>query len=344
MNKKELDKIYKIYSNVWKSRCKNFPNESTIGVIEESPKNIYVLGDLHGDWEKTMECLRKAQLINKNNKWIGKDSILVQLGDQVDRCRFNGTPCHMENATQNDEASDVKLLYFFTELHNQASKKGGAVYSILGNHEMMNVMGDFRYVSRMNLMEFSKDGSVEDGIEKRKIEFAPGNKIANFLACTRKMALVIGKNLFIHAGIVPEIAKKYKVDDMNRIIALFLFDKLENSNKYSDLMINSKKSPLWTRLLGNLNKNVNENEIKNICNEIFDSGVLNNLLGTNKNQKIERIFVGHTPQIFKGINTMCNDRIYYVDVGLSSAFDQFRNNSINHTMIKISNDTKITYI
>lgn len=339
-----MDKIYKIYSQVWKNRCKNFPNESTIGVIEEIPKNIYVLGDLHGDWNKTIESLRKANLIDKNNKWSGKDSILVQLGDQVDRCRFNGTPCHMEGATINDEASDMKLLYYFTELHNQAVKKGGAVYSILGNHELMNVTGDFRYVSRMNLLEFSKDGSVEDGIKNRKLEFKPGNKISNFLACTRKMALVIGKNLFIHAGIVPEIAKKYNVNDMNRIVALFLFDKLENSKNYSDLLINSKKSPLWTRLLGNLNKNTNEDKIKSICNDIFDSGVLNNILGENKKHKIERIFVGHTPQIFKGINTMCNDRIFYVDVGISGAFDQFRSNKINHTMIKITNDEKISFI
>ena len=264
MDKEDIEKIYNLYSEVWKDRCSKFPNESSIGIIKEAPKRIVVLGDLHGDWNATIMSLIKAKLIDSNNhlKWIGEETILVQLGDQVDRCRLDKGPCHMEGATKNDEASDIKILKYFTDLHNQAIKDGGAVYSILGNHEVMNVDGDLRYKSRANLMEFSKDGTVEDGIKRTKEAFKPGNKIANFLACTRRTALVIGKNLFIHAGIVPEIAKKYSVNDINRIVALYLFDKLKDKNKYSELLINAKTSPYWTRLLGNLNRNLSKDTVK----------------------------------------------------------------------------------
>ena len=354
MNKEDIEKIYNLYSEVWEERCSNFPNESSIGVIKEAPHRIVVLGDLHGDWNATTKSLLKAKLIDPNDhkKWIGGESILVQLGDQVDRCRLDRGPCHMDGATINDEASDIKILEYFTDLHNQAIKVGGAVYSILGNHEVMNVDGDFRYVSRKNLLEFSKDGTIQDGITRRKEEFKPGNKIANFLACTRKTALVIGKNLFIHAGIVPDIAKKYNVNDINRIVALYLFDKLKDKNKYNELLINAKTSPYWTRLLGNLNRNLNQDKVEEICHSVFDSGVLTNLLGTTTNHKIERIFIGHTPQMLKGINTMCNDRIYYVDVGVSQAFDSFdtkyqfqnkRSNTRNYPFVEIIDDTTVNY-
>ena len=36
-------------------------------------------------------------------------------------------------------------------------------------------------------------------------------KYAKFLACTRQTALIIGSNLFVHAAIVPDLAKEYKV-------------------------------------------------------------------------------------------------------------------------------------
>ena len=35
------------------------------------------------------------------------------------------------------------------------------------------------------------------------------------------------------------------------------------------------------------------------------------------------MFIGHTPQISKGINSACNDKLWFTDVGLSKAFDKF---------------------
>ena len=374
MSNSELEKIEKTYKKVWKQRCKNFSKEPPISIIKNAPDRIIVIGDLHGDWNKTIQILKLSNVINDKNKWIGGDTIVVQLGDQVDRCRLDNGECHLKGATFNDEASDLKILFFLTELHNQAQKKGGAVYSILGNHELMNVDSKMNYVSRKNILQFSKknlkkkqkfkkkvsikylkkyisedvpefsseieEEMIEKGMDNRKKLFSPGNPIANFLACTRKMVLVIGSNLFAHAGIIPEIANKYSIENMNQIVALYLFDKLKKDNPHADLLINSKKSPLWNRILGNLNKKQNQEEIDEMCSEIFDSGLQTKLLGTDT-QRITKTFIGHTPQIYKGINSVCrNNKIYYVDVGLSDAFN-FTNSNILQAAEIIGDEVRI---
>ena len=48
---------------------------------------ILVLGDIHGDFNMLIKLLRKGNVINKSNKWIGKDTVVVQVGDQIDSCR-----------------------------------------------------------------------------------------------------------------------------------------------------------------------------------------------------------------------------------------------------------------
>ena len=42
-----------------------------------------------------------------------------------------------------------------TALHSKAQQHDGAVYSLMGNHELLNVMGDMTYVSHENIKEFT---------------------------------------------------------------------------------------------------------------------------------------------------------------------------------------------
>ena len=47
------------------------------------------------------------------------------------------------------------------ELNNKAQVVGGAVLSLIGNHEVMNLIGDFRYASEFDIKEVG-------GLEVRK--------------------------------------------------------------------------------------------------------------------------------------------------------------------------------
>lgn len=309
MSKKEWEQIYK-------EKCKNFDK---LPSVLPPVKRIIVLGDLHGDWEMTVKSLKIAKLIDNKLNWIGDDTVVVQLGDQIDRCRFTGISCNLPQATKDDEASDMKILNYFTKLHSQAQKKGGAVYSIIGNHELMNVDGDMRYVSFKNIIDFNNykkpNGTViTDGLEARKWAFSPGNPIADFLGCTRQLSLIIGSNIFVHAGVLPKIAEKYKVQEMNQIMSLYLWDKLKNPLDYKELLDSADYSPLWNRIFGSTNQSKQSCDyLMNPLKEIY---------------KVDRIFIGHTPQLNSGITNTCQGKIWLADYGASKAFDSFDNNFV----------------
>ncbi len=320
------------FNDIYATKCNNYPRLPSI--LPAVPR-IIVIGDIHGDMDKLIDCLKIAKLIRKKDKkweWIGKDTVVVQVGDQIDSCRYNHFDrCDDPNTytPENDKPSDIEILYFMTKLHNMAAKHGGAVYSLMGNHEFMNVSGDISYVSHKNLAQLNNmthNGiKFTNGAEARQFLFKPGNKIANFLACTRKVALIIGSNLFVHAGIIPEIAEKYKVDDINTIMTLFLLNQIENPDVFSDIFINNITSPLWTRIFGN--------KINN-CNNLLQP--LKNIYNVNN------IYVGHTPQVKTGISSQCGEKIWLTDVGMSHSFDIYfpRNKykARNAQVLEIIND------
>lgn len=320
---KHINNVYN-FEKEWTEKCSIYNSHYKTSIqpnILPATKRIIVIGDIHGDWDITIKSLKLAKVIDDNNNWIGKDTIIVQVGDQIDRCRYSGINCKLEKATQPDEGNDWKILKYFTHLHEQAQKENGAVYSLIGNHELMNVIGDFRYVSYLGHKEFdnykSVDGKTFDsGEAARKYAFAPGNEISNFLACTRQMALIIGSNLFVHAGILPKIANKYKIKDLNMLLTNYLWGNLKSS-EYNDIFLSSTESPLWNRDFGNLGNNNDNFTNKDTCNYLLEP--------LKEIYQVDRIYVGHTPILTKGITSVCNDKIWLTDYGASKAFDKFKN-------------------
>jgi len=261
-------------------------------------------------------------------EWIGGDTHLVQVGDQIDRCRPNGSYTCDNPKTINpeeDEDSDLKILKLFTNLHEQAVKVGGAVISLLGNHELLNALGEVQYVSFKGLSNILKQYKVpdidfEDGAEARKHAFQPGNEYGKFLGCTRNATVIIGSNLFVHAGIIDSLVQQLKftgyldVENVNILIKKWLLG-LVQTNSVSNL-IRSQDSMFWTRILGSLPANapIDYPECKDNISKVL------------KLFNAQKMIIGHTPQSFllnKDINGTCGDQIWRVDNGSSSAFDTF---------------------
>lgn len=92
-------------------------------------ERIVAIGDLEGAYEKYLDMLRQAGLIDAQNNWSGGRTHLVQLGDIPDR-----------------GPNSAAIMRHLQQLERQASAAGGRVHALIGNHEAMNIEGDLRYV------------------------------------------------------------------------------------------------------------------------------------------------------------------------------------------------------
>jgi len=300
--------------------------------------------------------LKAGKLIDDNEEWIGGSTYVVQVGDQVDRCRPMGEyACDHPKGTDNDEGSDIKILQLFTKLHIEATKVGGKVISLLGNHEIMNVQGYLNYVSYEGLKQFENytdpiTGEViKDGTKGRSHAFKPGNEYGKFLGCSRLATVVVGTNLFVHAGVLPILIEQLKVKgkhitDINYLVRKWLVNQITDDTV--ELIVSSSKySMFWTRILGNIPTNVNiENDI---CAEYLKP-VLETL-------KIGAMIIGHTPQSFAkfgGINGTCErtddnqtmKTLWRVDNGSSKAFDKFDTQLVTENHINDSRKPQVLEI
>lgn len=337
-----MDEYKQNYNNAFKEDCKGY---NVLPPILPATQRIIVIGDIHGDYKLAIKCLKLARVIKiKDNKIIWttnpkyKDTIVIQVGDQIDRCRTKDLTCDHPDATINDEGSDIKIMKLFTKLDSMARKHAGKgrVISLLGNHEIMNVQGNLNYVSYEGLQQFkdykdpkNPDKKFDSGKDARIHAFSRGREYAKFMACSRLSSVIIGNFIFVHAGIVPEFTKKLNIkgrDDlykMNFMVRKWLLNLIDE--KYVDKIVNSSSySMFWDRILGGIPPNMNSRNDK--CTDYLDP-VLDLF-------KVGHMFVGHTPQPFQfenkdtdsecdGITATCNNKLWRVDNGASQAFDVY---------------------
>ena len=322
--------------NEYKKLCGDNSLFRYIPPIIGKKKRIIAIGDLHGDWNLTLKILKIAKVIDNNNKWSGGETVVVQVGDQIDRCRpwASNQMCDMEDVTLNDEASDEKIMKFMTDLNEQARKDGGMVISLLGNHELLNSLGNMNYVSRKGLLEYGN--TVESGKAERIKLFSPGNRIGNFMGCNRLSFVIIGSFIFVHGGLTNEIVNNLKLKNrndlvkINRAVRKWLLTKGNLESKFKQWLLSLintdninniltgevEGSIFWSRILGTMEMNKSMSS----CNKYLDKVL--------KIFKLSGMIIGHTPQSFNkhvhaGINSTCDESVWRIDIGASKAFDIF---------------------
>ena len=90
---------------------------------------MLAIGDIHGSFDGITTILKKAGVIDEGNHWSGGRTVIVQTGDYTDR------------------GPDVKkVMDLLMQLEKEAKAAGGQFLALAGNHEVMNMMGDWRDV------------------------------------------------------------------------------------------------------------------------------------------------------------------------------------------------------
>ncbi|CAG8593923.1 9212_t:CDS:2, partial [Dentiscutata erythropus] len=262
-------------------------------VSNQSPRRIIAVGDLHGDYEQTLEVLKMSRILDEKENWIGKNGILVQTGDIVDR----GPDC-------------LKIYKLFDKLRQEAEEVGGQVINLIGNHEIMNLLLSWNYVTPADIRSF---GSVKNRIH----QFSSEGYIGKLLLTTFQTASIVENDtLFVHGGLDLKWAK-LGIEDIN-ILGKGLINKTtkmlskENPTITWDQMNVTKEEasifididgPLWMRKYAEKD----DESTKKMVNEVLE--VL----------KVKRIVIGHTP-LSSRIVSRFNGKVYVIDVGISSAY------------------------
>lgn len=152
------------------------------GLQKSTFKNIdslYVIGDVHGRYEQLINLLRNSNIIDKDLKWIAGKAHIIFLGDLFDR------------------GQDVtKVLWFIYDLEEKAEADGGKVHLVLGNHEIMTMTKDLRYVNAKEIAIASAYGKKYDEL------FHPTKSFLGAWLRSKPSILKIDNALFAHGGIV----------------------------------------------------------------------------------------------------------------------------------------------
>jgi len=249
---------------------------------------VIVIGDIHGDLDVVIKCLIIAKCINnievpetkdvlsmdaffKTLKWIGNDTYIVQLGDQIDRVRPQNWDNNevTQDSAYKDEGSTLEIFYLFYYLDIIARKHNGRVFSIIGNHEIMNVEGDFRYVSLKefksfkehlesiynkkskfpyhsrtlklnsikllkNNIESNTDSKLPKGYRERLYAFSPTGLCSNLIGFNSYTMLQIGNWLFCHGSPVLNTLNTYPINIINNYVSLYLIGIENNDSKFDN--------------------------------------------------------------------------------------------------------------
>ena len=113
--------------------------------LAAEPSRIVAVSDVHGAYDSFVGLLRTLGLVDTNLAWAGGDAALVVVGDSVDR-----------------GAGSRRVLELLMRLESAAAAAGGRAQLVLGNHEVMNLIGELGYVSAEDFAAYTAEESAAE--------------------------------------------------------------------------------------------------------------------------------------------------------------------------------------
>lgn len=240
-----------------------------------TPDKLLAISDIEGEFAAFRKLLIANGVINDNYAWTYGNGHLVLVGDFFDR-GLHVTEC----------------LWLIYKLEQEAAMAGGKVHFILGNHEIMNMGGDTRYVRN----KYCANAKMLD--TKYNTWFTPATELGRWLQ-TKNVAERIGNLLFVHGGFSEEVNElKLDLTTLNSICRQGYFVK-DSIRKHgftgaNEILYSGKTSPFWYREL---------------AEEDADEEQLNKTL---KMYHVSNIIIGHT--VVNEITPFYNKKVIDIDV------------------------------
>ena len=276
---------------------------------------IIAIGDIHGDYDVFIEILKMIQVIDSQLNWIGKSTYVIQMGDILDGKR----PDVSLDKQYLNETGEIKLNNLILSLDSKAKKYGGRLISLLGNHELYPY---YYYNDKSFTDKYVKNVDLDEYIKKYKVTrfkyYKPGyGKGAIQFGNHRPLILQLGKFLFCHGSLSTKFLELCIKNDMckkkTNIISISKINKCVSNW----LTGKSKKIPFFINEPDNINPLFNR--------ELTSCENFKNQQNIDKVESIFKYFknanylvLGHSTH--KNINTICNNTIYRIDIGISRAF------------------------
>lgn len=279
---------------------------------------VVAIGDVHGDYGQFVQLLRAAELIDRENRWSGRRSHLVQTGDVLGR-----------------GAESRKVMDLLMKLEGEAVRSGGRVHALIGNHEAMNLYGDLRYVSpgeyaafrnsnsdrirdlffQQHVAELKQfppaaglpaldeayrnqwEGKTPLGMVEHRYEFGPEGTYGRWIRGHNAIVKIDG-TVFMHGGIGPSYAS-HTISQINNRVR----KELTDFSKLQGGIVTDEEGPLWYRGLALGDEDILRTHVEEVL----------------ERHAARRIVIGHT--VTQGtVMPRFDGRIVGIDVGLSQHY------------------------
>jgi hypothetical protein len=243
-------------------------------IIEESsftlPQKFLATSDIEGNLEAFIMLLSDADVINEDYEWIFGDGHLFFVGDMFDRG---------ENVTE--------CLWLLYKLEAEAEAQGGKIHFVIGNHDMMNLIFDFRYVGSKYILNAQLMGETLESV------YADDTELGRWLR-TKNIIEKVSPLIFVHGGISPAVAALNLSFDMMNYWGRYRMD--DECTTYEGQTINggSDTGLYWYR--GMAEEDLTQHEVGGILNT-FDAG---------------KVIIGHT--VFNEITFLYNEAVVCIDL------------------------------
>ncbi|MCB2230119.1 metallophosphoesterase [bacterium] len=246
-------------------------------------EKFFAVSDLHGDFEHFAEILRTAGIVDSSLHWNWGSGHLVVNGDVFDR-----------------GPEVTECLWLIYRLEQEAARAGGAVHFLLGNHELMVLQGDLRYVNDRYLEGISRRGRIAyDEL------FGTETALGRWLR-TKPTAIKLNRTLFVHGGIFTDyIRDGLNLADINNLVRGGLdYSSLRLTFEPGIKQAYGSFGPLWyrgyTRDLEDRYAELTDRQLDSVLS-FFDA---------------DRVVVGHSEQ--DSLVTCHGGRVVAIDVDIEA--------------------------